>query len=176
MKQLLLLRHAKSDRHAGLEDFERPLNERGQDAAARMGEAMRARGYAPDQVLVSASVRTQQTWALLSPHLKAVAADAQILAKLYLAPANQIFEIIRQTPPTFSCLLLIGHNPGMEDLAARLANDKQSAQGKRALDRLARKFPTCGLAVLSFNIDDWKDLRLGSGSFDAFLTPATLED
>ncbi len=176
MKRLLLLRHAKSDRPAGLEDYDRPLNARGRRAAPRMGEEMLARGLVPDAVLVSPARRTCETWQLVAPKLGLKGDDAQFIDKLYLASAKQIFDLLRQLAPETGSALLIGHNPGIEDIAARLASERQSTEGEASLEQLKRKYPTCALTVIDFQIDDWTKLSLGSGAVAAFLIPASLED
>lgn len=175
MKKLLLLRHAKSDRPAGLEDFQRPINARGRKAAPKMAEAMRERGFVPDAVLVSPAQRTRETWQLVAPQLGLDAGDAQFIDKLYLASAKQIFDLLRQLEPVVKCPLFIGHNPGIEDIAARLASEEQSPQGSAALAQLRRKYPTCALTVIDFAIDKWSDLQLGTGAMVDFLSPASLE-
>ncbi|HXZ68394.1 MAG TPA: histidine phosphatase family protein [Alphaproteobacteria bacterium] len=176
MKQLLLLRHAKSDRNGGLEDFERPLNARGRKAAPKMAQAMLERSYLPDRALVSPALRTRETWQLMAPLFDELRVDIEFVDRLYLAPANHILSVIRQLTPEVLAPLIVGHNPGIEDLAARLLSEKQTAEGEEALERLKRKFPTCALAVLTFPIDSWSELGFGTGALIEFLTPSSLED
>lgn len=174
MKKLCLLRHAKSDRPVGVEDFERPLNARGRKDAPKIAEAMHVRGLVPDAMLVSPSRRTRETWELIAPVLR-TAAEPQFIDRLYLATAKQILDLLRQLDPDVRSALVIGHNPGIEDLAARLASDAQSREGEAAREHLRHKYPTCALTVTDFPIDDWGDLALGTGAIAAFLTPASLD-
>jgi phosphohistidine phosphatase len=176
MKRLLLLRHAKSDRNAGLEDFERPLNARGRKAAPKMAEAMLARAYVPDRALVSPAERTRETWRLMAPLFDESRVDTQFIDQLYLASANHILGVIRQLAPEVQTPLVIGHNPGIEDLAARLPAKEQSPKGEEALERIKRKYPTCALTVLTFPIESWDDLSPGMGTLVEFLTSSSLED
>jgi len=172
MKTLYLLRHAKSDRSGSLEDKERPLNRRGREAAPRIGAAMAARGLSPELVLVSTSKRTRETWDLLAPELPRKPL-IEHRDDLYLAPAARLLHIVAKIDPSVGRALILGHNPGLEDLASRLAASKQPDDGRQALERLKTKFPTCGLAVLSFAVGSWGDVKPGTGELIAFLTPAT---
>lgn len=167
-RTLLLLRHAKSSwDDPELDDFDRPLAERGRKAAPRMAAEMSARGWQPNAALVSASVRTRQTWDLVSaalgPRIAATFTDA-----IYEAPAERILENIRLTSDDVSVLLVIGHNPGFETLARLLATSDSDAD---ALVRLNRKFPTAALARLTFD-GAWSNLRKATPT--DFLTPKAL--
>ena len=176
MKTLLLLRHAKSDRSTSLDDAQRSLNARGRSAAPKIGAEMAARGFVPDFVLVSTAERTRQTWALIAPELGAVAKPVEFQPHLYLASASRLLETIRKLDRDSRTLLIVGHNPGLEDLAARLSAKHQSPEAARAMARLKTKFPTCALAALSFEIDAWTELRPASGALIALMTPSSLED
>lgn len=165
---LLLLRHAKSSwDDANLDDFDRPLADRGRKAAPRMAAEMAARGWRPDAALVSSSLRTRQTWELaagaLGPDIAATFSDA-----IYEAPAERILENIRLTPDSISVLLVIGHNPGFENLARLLAS---SDNDPVAVAHLKRKFPTAAVARLTFE-GAWRDL--GQARLTDFLTPKQL--
>ena len=144
LKTLLLLRHAKSSwDDPTLSDFERPLAPRGMKAAPRMGRYLREHDLLPDIVLCSAAMRTRQTWALVSAELRSEA-EVRFQRSLYLGdPAHLLMEIHVQLDSA-DTLLLIGHNPGIETLARRLAGSGPPDD----LDRMASKFPTAALAVL----------------------------
>src|SRR5690348_15887008 len=121
MKQLLLLRHAKSSwDDPDLDDFDRPLVQRGLKAARLIGRELAARDWLPDQVMVSSALRTRDTWRLvaaeLPAHPRVVFAEA-----LYEGSAADILSKIRLAEPSSRCLVVIGHNPGLEDLANLLA-------------------------------------------------------
>ncbi len=167
-RTLLLLRHAKSSwDDPELDDFDRPLAERGRRAAPRIAAEMTTRGWRPDAALVSAAVRTRQTWELVSaatePGIAATFTDA-----IYEAPADRILDSIRLTPDNASALLVIGHNPGFETLARLLATPDSDTD---ALARLNRKFPTAALARFTFE-GAWSDL--GKATLTDFLTPKEL--
>ena len=157
MKQLLLLRHAKSSwDDPDLDDFDRPLAERGSKAARLIGRELAARGWLPDQVLVSSALRTRDTWRLVAAELPAhpriVFADA-----LYGASAADILSQIRLADPSSGCLAVVGHNPGLEDLAKQLAGSGSEAKARK---RLEEKFPTAALARFVFD-GDWSGLSSG---------------
>ena len=171
MKTLALFRHAKSDwSDPALGDFDRPLAPRGLKAAPRMAKAMKSMGLAPELVLCSEAVRTRQTWDLVAPGL---GADPRLVVRhgLYLASPAELLEAVRGVGPETGSLMLIGHNPGMEDLAAALAGPDSEAA---ALKRMARKFPTAALAVLAFEIADWRDAKPGTGRLTHFIQPRDL--
>lgn len=169
MKRLLLLRHAKSawdDPSQG--DFDRPLAPRGRKAAPQMAAALVARGWAPEAALVSPAARTRETWALVAGVLPE-APEPAFPQALYLASAAVLLDALRRAPAADS-LLLLGHNPGLERLAALLAGP---GSDPAALAALRAKFPTAGLAVLETD-DDWAFLVEGGARLVAFLTPREL--
>jgi phosphohistidine phosphatase len=172
MLTLLLLRHAKSDwDNPKLSDFERPLARRGREAAPRMARYMSKSEAAPDRVLCSSAVRTRQTWDLVAPHLKTAPAAA-FEDKLYLATPDTLLRLIRETPKACQTLLVVGHNPGLEELAVGLCRSTRANPLQRAL---ASKFPTCALARLTFSKATWKTVALGTGQLIDFMTPKKLE-
>ncbi|MBZ9744584.1 histidine phosphatase family protein [Mesorhizobium sp. CO1-1-7] len=151
MKQLLLLRHAKSSwDDPDLNDFDRPLAERGLKAARLIGRELGARNWLPDQALVSPALRTRDTWRLVAAelpvHPRVAFADA-----LYDAAAADILGQLRKADPSTSCLLVLGHNPGLEELAKQLAGPGSEAKARK---RLEEKFPTAALARFVLE-DDW---------------------
>lgn len=171
MKTLLLLRHAKSSwDDPALADFDRPLATRGRKAAPRMGRDLERRGWRPDAALVSTAKRTRQTWDLVAAEL-AAPPRPEFRGALYEASAEQLLAELRQAPAAAATVLLIGHNPGMEDLARQLAGDGSDAQ---ALGRLHEKFPTAALARLLFG-GDWADLGAGTARLSHCLRPKDLD-
>ncbi|MFW8612210.1 SixA phosphatase family protein, partial [Mesorhizobium ciceri] len=151
MKQLLLLRHAKSSwDDPDLDDFDRPLAERGVKAARLMGRELATRGWLPDLALVSAALRTRDTWRLVAAELP-VPPQVAFLKALYDASAADILSQIGQTDASSGSLLVIGHNPGLEQLARQLAGPGSDA---KAIARLEEKFPTGALARVVFK-GDW---------------------
>lgn len=165
MSRLFLLRHAKAGAaRPGVRDFDRPLVDIGHAEAASMGAAMRERGYVPDVTLCSGALRARET-------LRGIAGQAdtgRVIScdRLYSEDAAGCLELIRDNAGSGS-LLVVGHNPTMESLAAALAGDGEASA--RALLRLG--FPTCGLAVIAFP-GSLGQARPGAGYLEAFHTPA----
>lgn len=169
MRDLLLLRHAKSSRDdAGLADFDRPLSKRGRRDAPHMGELLAARGWTPDHAIVSPALRTRQTWDLVRPALGNVATRYD--ETIYEASPEAILAAIRAAPPGARRLLVIGHNPGLEDLSAILASDRSDAP---ALAALREKFPTGALARFAVEAE-WRNLAGGGGRLTDFVRPKDL--
>ena len=169
-RTLFLLRHAKSSwNDPTLEDFDRPLARRGQEAAPLMGQEMARRGWLPDLALVSAALRTRQTWDLVAPQLPhdiAVTFDETI----YEAPAERILAAIRKVPAQVTSLVVVGHNPGFENLTEMLA----APDGNReAMAAMREKFPTAALARFSCD-GEWASLGPGGSVLTDFLTPRGL--
>lgn len=170
MKNLLLLRHAKSSwEDAGLADFDRPLAPRGLKAAPRMGRELARRGWLPGAVLVSPALRTRQTWELVAAELPDPPA-AEFAKGIYDASADRLLAEVRKTPEAADNLLVIGHNPGLEDFAGQLAADSSDAA---ALARLREKFPTAALARFVFG-GGWDQLRTGTARLTHLLRPKDL--
>ncbi|MGE0415767.1 MAG: histidine phosphatase family protein [Acetobacteraceae bacterium] len=173
MHQLLLLRHAKSSwDDSSLPDRQRPLNARGRRSAAVMRRAMAERGLLPDIVLVSTARRTQETLDALEPFEEAPLIDR--LDALYLASAEQMLAILREVPDTARSVLVIGHNPGMHDLALLLSAHPPSAAAKNDARHLASGFPTAALAEFAV-AGPWSRLGRGGAQLVRFLTPRALE-
>jgi phosphohistidine phosphatase len=169
MRRLMLLRHAKSNWPEGVADRERPLATRGREAAPVMGRYLAEELLLPDLVLVSPARRTQETWQLVAPMLPEKPA-VQHEPRIYEAKTQRLLEVVQETEPVVRTLLMIGHNPGFEELAALL-----TGHGDRyAAARMSQKYPTCGLAVLDFAVDDWRDVAARGGRLDRFVTPASL--
>jgi phosphohistidine phosphatase len=171
MRRLLLLRHAKSDWPDGVDDKLRPLAERGRGDAPEMGKAIAKAGVAPDLAMISAAVRTRETWDLISPYLgKNV--SARFETGLYGASEKTILEYIRTAPDDIETLMMVGHNPGME----RLARSFAKSGDPDAIRRVEKKYPTCALAVIELPISHWKDATPPAGRLEMFLTPKIISD
>ena len=173
MRQLLLMRHAKSAwDDPELPDHARPLNARGRRAAHAMAAAMRDLGLAPDVVLVSSSRRTLQTLEALAP-----LPDSPIISpmdELYLAHWESLLHHVRGVPETARSVLLIGHNPGLHELAVALAGPAAAARGGDA-KRLAEGYPTGALAEFTVALP-WRLLDSGGARLVRFLLPADLPE
>ncbi len=173
MRQLILLRHAKSSwDDTSLPDRDRPLNNRGRRSVARMRLAMHEHGLAPDLVLVSAAKRTLQTLEALEPWDDVPLIEP--MDTLYLASATLLLETLRGVADTVRSVLLIGHNPGMHDLALALAAPPATPAERTALRAVTEGFPTCALAEFTVPAA-WSALGPGGGRLQRFLTPRGLE-
>ncbi|HZP76376.1 MAG TPA: histidine phosphatase family protein [Pseudolabrys sp.] len=171
MRRLLLLRHAKTERsEPGGRDHERKLDSRGRSDTPKIGAYMARHGYLPQRALVSSAVRTQETWALLAKAFRPTPAMVSE-RRLYDAGAQSILKVIKETPDQAATLLVVGHNPGLHELAIILV-----ASGDiEARERLREKMPTCALAVIDFALDGWDKLHVQSGRLERFITPKLLE-
>jgi phosphohistidine phosphatase len=159
-KQLELLRHAKSSwADPDLADHDRPLNARGRAAAALVGRHLHQETAPPDLVLCSSATRTRQTLKLLELGGKV---QVKVEDDLYGAGSASLLARLKAVPATVGTVLLIGHNPGMEDLARLLDRDGLAS---------VEKFPTAALAVLRFDIGAWSELNPGTGHLATFFTP-----
>lgn len=169
MKRLLLLRHAKSSRDdPRLADFDRPLAKRGREAAPEVGQFMREEKFLPDLVLCSTARRTQETADLA---LSKLGRDTilSLVDRLYLASPEQILKTIHAVDAKVKTLLVIGHNPGLAQLASHLA----AGGDKAAIHHLREKYPTAGLAVFEADIDSWN--KLDRAKLLQFVTPKDLD-
>ncbi|MBF9035791.1 histidine phosphatase family protein [Rhodobacterales bacterium HKCCE2091] len=163
--RLILLRHAKSDwNDAGLDDHDRPLNERGRDAAPRIGAWLARDGHEPDAAMVSTARRTVETWALVSAAF-ADPPEPVFSRGLYLASPGQILAQVRGAEGR--ALLVIGHNPGIGSLARSLAATPPDHP------KFAR-YPTGAATVLEFAGEDWSAIGPGHGRTIAFTVPRDL--
>ena len=172
MHQLLLFRHAQSD-HGGpsLADHDRPLNAHGMHEAAAMGGAMRELGLIPDIVLVSPSLRTRETLAALEPWGDSPLIE--ILEPLYLAPAPRLLHMLQGIAETARSVLLIGHNPGLHDLAILLAGEQAILGDDQPARDLAEGFPTATLAEFVVP-GPWHALETGRARLLRLLRPRDL--
>jgi phosphohistidine phosphatase len=171
MHQLLLLRHAKSSwDDAKLADLDRPLNKRGRRAAGAMRKAMQDLGLTPDVVLVSPSRRTQETLAALEPWDDTPLVEQ--MDTLYLATVSHMLAILREVNETVRSVMLIGHNPGMHELAVLLAGASAASEATR---RVAAGFPTGALAEFSV-ATQWQQLDAAGTRLVRFLTPRDLPE
>jgi phosphohistidine phosphatase len=175
MRRLMLLRHAKteSDAPSG-RDQDRKLDNRGRHDAAEIGGFLGKNPPFPDLVLVSHAVRALQTWEIAWEAMQELvpAPQVQLTPELYGADLPQLLETVRNASLTDpKRLMLIGHNPGMHELAMALAGSGDAA----GRDILADNLPTAGLAILDFDIDDWTDVRIRRGRLELFVSPKLLK-
>lgn len=168
--RLILMRHAKSAWATdGLGDFARPLAPRGAEAAPRMAQDMVARGLEPELVLCSAAQRTRETAAALLPHFSHDMRIA-VARTLYETNVETLLDQIRQTPAAVRTVLVIGHNPTIQDAALQLAGET----GGGDIERLRAKFPAAAYAVLEIDAADWSSIAPRGAALVSFRTPADL--
>ncbi|MFM9048645.1 MAG: SixA phosphatase family protein [Actinomycetota bacterium] len=164
MRRLILLRHAKSDYPPGVRDHDRPLNARGQRDAPAAGAWLRDNVGEIDVVMVSSAARAQQTWQLAGESVRVVD-EVCTEPRIYEAATSTLLDVVRALPDSAHSALLVGHNPGLADLAAQIATDGDP----EALGRMAMKYPTSGIAVLEGD-GSWADLAR-SARLQAFAVP-----
>ena len=176
MRRLMLLRHAKTEHDAPTgRDQDRRLDQRGRLDAAAIGTWIGRHPPLPDAVLVSTAVRARQTWEIARDAMKNAVRVHQprveLLDELYGAEPTQLLRLIRLAEVTNPArLMLIGHNPGMHELALMLAGSGDAAAKKSLEDNL----PTAGLAILDFAVDDWNGVAFRRGELVRFTSPKLL--
>lgn len=171
MKTVTLLRHAKSDWNDSVSrDFDRPLNERGKRAARLMGLWAREKALHFDAIVASPAVRVTET---LDYFLEAYGQgiDTRWDRRIYLASSVTLVDVLRDLPDTLGTVMMVGHNPGLEDLVLDIVpNDK--ANGLR--EAVEAKYPTAALATLTFAVDKWADIARPANLI-AFVRPRDLD-
>jgi phosphohistidine phosphatase len=166
MKRLYLLRHAKSSwKDTTLLDHDRPLAGRGRRAAKAIGRHLREQSIEPQLVLCSSARRARETLERLALAVSTVRVEDD----LYAASATQLLDRLHDVPDTVESVMLIGHNPGLQELALDLARPSS------VTDDLAAKYPTAALATLQFTVSTWCDLDRESGELVALVRPRDLE-
>jgi phosphohistidine phosphatase len=159
-RTLILLRHAKSDWSEDVPDHDRPLSKRGRRDAPEVGRWLSGHGYLPDTVVCSTAQRTRQTWDLVAARLGGVNPVVTFEPRAYGATELTLLYLVRELQPATRAVLLIGHNPGIGELASALAE-------------APLRFPTAAVAVLEFD-GDWSDLEPGQAYLADFAIPADL--
>jgi phosphohistidine phosphatase len=164
MRTLVVLRHAKSD-WPSVPDHDRPLAARGRRDAPAAGAALREAGLVPDRVLVSTALRTRQTWNLVSAEL-GTDPPAAFDVRIYAADVPSLTQVIREVGDDVGTLLIVGHNPGVQDLTLTFAGSGDPA----ALEAAAGKFPTGAFSVLTL-AGDWPEAGPGTAELTGFCVP-----
>ena len=166
MRRLMLLRHAKTERaQPGERDRDRKLTKRGRADASLIGAYMAHHSLVPDLALVSPATRALETWALLAncfANAPAVVNDERI----YNADPQKLSALLAKTEGAKS-LVLVGHNPGLHDLAIQLI----ASGDVEARERIAEGLPTSGLVVIDLAFDDWSRLHPHAGRLERFISP-----
>lgn len=163
---LYLLRHAKSSWDEPLPDHERPLSNRGVRDARAVGHLLAVRGWQPELALCSTSVRTRETWRRAHA-AGAEAGEVRYVDDIYAASAAGLLSLVRATSEDVASMLLIGHAPGVPDLAGSLG---RRSGPDEAWARMDAKFPTAGLAVLEVG-GTWAAIEPGEAELVAFEVP-----
>ena len=170
MRRLMLLRHAKAAPSDGRGDYVRELTERGRADARAVGEIIAKSDLKPDLVLYSGARRARETAELvlkrLSHEVEAIEDNA-----LYMASWLRLLALMRALPQAKKSVLVVGHNPGLGELAGQLAGD--GPKGERL--RMAAKFPTAALAALDFNTENWAGIEPRAAILERFVSPADLK-
>ncbi|MER6778530.1 MULTISPECIES: histidine phosphatase family protein [unclassified Streptomyces] len=165
VRRLVILRHAKSAWPDGVPDHDRPLGPRGLRDAPAAGRLLARSFGVPDLVLCSPARRTRETWDLAAAELDHVP-PVRHDPSLYAADAQDLLDVVREVPPEVGTLLLVGHNPGLEDLVLLAAG----AAAGDALERVRTKFPTSAVAVLTLQ-GPWSHLGPGTALLTDFAVP-----
>jgi len=175
MRRLMLLRHAKTENDAPSgRDQDRRLDDRGRRDAAEIGGWIARHPPFPDSVLISPAMRSYQTWDIAWEAMKDAvpAPKLDYPAELYGADASDLLRIVHAAAAGDpQRLMLVGHNPGLHELAFALAGTGK-VEGRSAL---ADNLPTSGLAVIDFDIDDWRDVSFRRGRLELFVSPKLLK-
>jgi len=163
MRTLYLLRHAKSSwKDASLADFDRPLKGRGREAAELMGRFLGSKKTGVSVLVSSPSVRTTQTVEILLRHAS-LAVEPEFDRRIYEASLSALVQVAREIPNETKAAMLVGHNPGMEELLAFLTHEN-------------RHMPTCALAKIRIDGASWSELGRGAGELEWFVTPKDLPE
>ena len=170
MTLLTTLRHAKSSwDEAGLDDFDRPLNDRGRKEARRLGKELKRRKVRFDHVFASSATRVRETVEELAKGYGKL--DVSFDGHIYDASAERLLHIVRRIPETVHAPLLVGHNPGMQQLV--LALTREDGNGLR--DRVAEKYPTAALAMIELDVPRWDEVETKSGTLVELIVPKELD-
>ena len=162
MKKLLLLRHAKAEKlDSGMSDFDRPLNNRGKKAASLVGSLIAKKKIEPDLVISSPAERARQT-AALAIKAAGIKVELRFDERIYEASSAQLLNVVKQIDESANDAMLVGHNPGFEDLQSDLTGH-------------VRHMPTAALACLSLNVEKWSDAQERCAELKWMITPKEIE-
>ena len=160
MKTLLVVRHAKSNwDNSSLDDFHRPLNERGEKDAPKMGKRLKERNLKPDLVLTSPAVRAFSTAQAFAKILDIPSTHIRTSPKLYHAGEQTLLDILKHCPDSASCIMVVGHNPGLTGFVNDLLGED--------IDNI----PTTGIVMAQLNLLSWKDAEWKCGKLLFFDFP-----
>ena len=163
MKTLLILRHAKTQADAPAGDRARELTKRGHRNAAAMGAYIHNLSGTPDAIITSDATRSRQTAEIVAPAVD-FAGPLTVEPLIYNADLTTLLVVVRRIPDEIQTAIIVGHNPGFEELAAALTGNPEHEV----------RLPTSGLAVLEFDVERWDAVRAGSGRLRGVATPRTI--
>jgi phosphohistidine phosphatase len=171
MTILALLRHAKSSWDAqGLDDFDRPLNERGRKAARRVGRELKQRGVRFDRVIASPAARVRETLQELAKGYDKTL-DVRFDERIYAAGTEALMDIVKGIPEDVHAPLLVGHNPGLHEVLLKLTRDDDAGLRRK----VGAKYPTAALAVVTFAAPRWEEVSPDSGEIRELILPRELD-
>ncbi len=171
VKNLYILRHAKSSwKDTSLDDFDRPLNKRGRLAGKTIGAYLKKERLTPDLIICSAARRATQTMGLVKKEI-GDKTPSEISRNLYMASAEEIIRILWGIDDKIETAMVIAHNPGVEYLALSLTGDGDGD----AWQRMNAKFPTAGLAILTFDLKNWSNITQGGARLIKFVCPREIK-
>jgi phosphohistidine phosphatase len=167
MRRLILLRHAEAAPPEDGDDLDRPLTEAGRAASSRVAAYLAGEHLFPDLVLLSPARRTRETWALAGAQLGDVQVQSE--PRIYSGTAERLLALLQETGEAHS-VMLVGHNPGIEDLLRLIV----SHGDRYAYTRAMTGYPAGGIAVVDFPAEAWRDAAPRSGRLDRFISPASI--
>jgi phosphohistidine phosphatase len=171
MTILTVLRHAKSSwDQQGLDDFDRPLNDRGRKAARRIGRELKHRHVRFDRVFASSAIRVRETLDELAKGYDRNL-DVSFDDRIYAADVETLIDIVQGIPDEVHAPLLVGHNPGLQELLVRLTRDDDG--GLRS--KVAAKYPTAAVAIVTLPAPRWEEVAPGSGEIRELILPRELD-
>jgi phosphohistidine phosphatase len=172
IKKLLILRHAKSGWDDPVaRDFDRPLNKKGEKAARLMGKWMKGESITFSQVIASPAVRVIETIDYVAAgYGKRIEPTWE--RRVYLASSATLMDVLREVDSSKSSVLMVGHNPGLEDLVLDLVPEGRDAALR---DLVFEKYPTAAIAEIELDIENWADIERGKGSLKQFIRPRDLD-
>jgi phosphohistidine phosphatase len=170
MRRLFLVRHAKAKSSVGPDDYARKLTKRGRADAKRVAKALAARDFLPDVLIHSGAARAKETAEIFAAKWRSKV-ELEEEVGLYDASVTTLLDRTRALADAHKCVGLVGHNPGLGELATALTGSGAEPE----LHRLAAKYPTGAVAVLDFSIKRWKEVERNAAMLALYLTPAELE-
>ena len=170
MKQLAILRHAKSDwGNPGQTDFERPLNKRGRKAAKKVGRALKAQGFACDRIICSPATRARETVERFEKGYESLP-PVSFEPKLYMCATGTLIDVINGLPDDAGTVMIVGHNPGFHDIVLRMTR----ANGNGLREKVGANYPTGAFALIEFPAERWAQVEPSTGEIRQVIFPREL--